>query len=164
MLKPAMVVLAMAVPAGAARADELPVYMDGELRVQEVSGAGDPTKASGERSVFYQVAYPMDWLERGLGEPMCAPCDHAGDGVTWTDFHDHLFVRGDLPERHVFNIGPAYTGEPERDAEVADAYAEQLPVTSAVDANRLLAARMPDDGPVAELTDLGFSFVSRLSD
>lgn len=38
---------------------------------------------------FYQVVYPTDhslWPS----QPQCAPCDHAGDGIDFTDFHDHL--------------------------------------------------------------------------
>jgi len=38
---------------------------------------------------FYQVVYPTNhslWP----GNPQCNPCDHQGNGIDFTDFHDHV--------------------------------------------------------------------------
>ena len=38
---------------------------------------------------FYEVVYPPDqtlWP----GTPQCNPCDHEGNGIDFTDFHDHV--------------------------------------------------------------------------
>ncbi|MEM8752993.1 MAG: hypothetical protein AAGF90_08460, partial [Pseudomonadota bacterium] len=95
-----LAVAAALAPAGADAA-EFPVYLDGAKLTQSVAGADGQDAADGERSVFYQIAYPKDWRDRGLAPPICDPCDHAGDGVTWTDHHDHLMTRPDLAHRHV---------------------------------------------------------------
>lgn len=154
-------IAAVLVAAPAASAD-FPVYIDGTSRIQAVTGAADQSAPAGERSVFYQIAYPRDWESMGLAAPICNPCDHAQDGVQWTDYHDHLMTRPDLEHRHVFNIEPAYTGDAVHDAEVALAYAERLPVMSAVDANRLMAARLPTGEPIAQIVDYDFYFDAKL--
>lgn len=147
-----------------ALAADYPVYLDGKKRTQSVTAEKDQSKSVNQQSVFYQVAYPKEWKALGLDAPICNPCDHGQDGVQWTDFHDHLMMRGDLPLRHVFNIGPAYTGNAEIDAKIVNAYAEQLPVRSAVKANQLLTQKLPTGQPIAEMTDFGFYFNAVLAD
>lgn len=149
---------------GTTSAADYPVYLDGEKRTQSVSAEKDQTKSVDQQSVFYQVAYPREWKALGLKAPICNPCDHGQDGVQWTDFHDHLMTRGDLPLHHVFNIGPAYTGNAELDSEIVKAYAKQLPIRSAVGANQLLTQKLVTGQPIAEMTDFGFYFNAVLAD
>lgn len=62
---------------------------------------------------FYQVVYPLDtslWPSRPV-----QPCDYQGDGMDFTDFHDHVLDsipatpgHGEFnPLWHVFLIMPA---------------------------------------------------------
>lgn len=149
---------------GQSIAAEYPVYLDGEKRTQSVSPEKDQSTNIDQQSVFYQVAYPKEWKTLGLAAPICNPCDHGQDGVRWTDFHDHLMTRGDLPLRHVFNTGPAYTGDTELDARIVKAYAERLPVRSAVKSNQLLTQKLATGEPIAEISDFGFYFNAVLAD
>src|SRR5215467_10269206 len=84
---------------------------------------------------FYQVVYPTD---RSLwpAPPQCDPCDHQGNGIDPTDFHDHVLDsvpgtgHGEFnPLWHVFLILPS---APANEA----AYAAHLPLRSeaAIDA------------------------------
>ena len=38
----------------------------------------------------YVVVYPIGWQQLGLATPQCDPCDHAGNGIGFDDFHDHV--------------------------------------------------------------------------
>ncbi|MEM7489219.1 MAG: hypothetical protein AAF390_08860 [Pseudomonadota bacterium] len=154
----AAILALLAAPAGA---ETFGVYMDGHMHRQETAAA-DPAAAPEEHSVFYQVSYPPDWAARGLKAPICNPCDHAQDGVTWLDHHDHVMTRPDVEVRQLFVVVPAHGGDARADEAVTVAYAASLPVRSAIDVNRLLAMRLHDGRPVAELIDADFAFHAHL--
>src|SRR5215510_13470943 len=67
---------------------------------------------------FYDVVYPIGWESLGIGTPQCAPCDHEGNGIDFTDYHDHILDsippspgHGEYsPLWHVFVVLPAYSG------------------------------------------------------
>jgi hypothetical protein len=90
---------------------------------------------------FYQVVYPTVhslWP----APPQCNPCDHQGNGIDFTDFHDHVLDsvpgtgHGEFnPLWHVFLIIPSKVGDPATEA----AYAAYLPVRSEDDVDALLA-------------------------
>jgi hypothetical protein len=87
---------------------------------------------------FYQLVYPIGWQALGLAAPQCNPCDHTGNGIDFTDFHDYVLdsIPSDLghgefsPLRHVFLILPDFTGDAAHDAAVSAAYAQALSTTS----------------------------------
>lgn len=164
LVKTTIAALASTMLVSAAWSEDFPVYLDGETRTQSVTPPEDQSAPVAGQSVFYQIAYPKNFASLGMSNPICNPCNHGGDGVQWTDYHDHLMTRPDLPLRHVFNIGPAYTGDADLDARIVKAYADRLPVISAVAANQLLALRLPTGEPVAEIADLGFYFNAVLID
>lgn len=101
---------------------------------------------------FYQVVYPTDhslWP----APPQCDPCDHQGDGIDPTDFHDHVLDsvpgtgHGEFnPLWHVFLIVPSSSA-------TEAAYAAHLPLRSeaAVDA-------LVDSGLAVEI-DTNFYFL-----
>jgi hypothetical protein len=103
----------------------------------------------------------------GLPAPQCNPCDHQGNGIDVTDFHDHVLDsipgwpgHGEFsPLWHVFLIVPAYTGDPAHDAAVNAAYAAQLPTRSEDAVDALLETRLGDGSPVAAEIDLHFYFL-----
>ena len=87
---------------------------------------------------FYQLVYPIGWQALGLAAPQCNPCDHTGNGIDRTGFHDYVLdsIPSDLghgefsPLRHVFLILPDFTGDAAHDAAVSAAYAQALSTTS----------------------------------
>ncbi len=120
---------------------------------------------------FYQVVYPIDWQALGLAAPQCNPCDHQGNGIDFTDFHDHVLDsmpsspgHGEFsPLWHVLLVVPAYSfltgGDPANDAAVEAAYAAHLPLTSEDAVDDLLALRLADGSPVAIEIDTHFYFL-----
>ncbi len=140
-----------------------PAYADGRITHyrQGLERAQDAPYSA--RRPLYQVVYPGDFARRGLRAPQCNPCDHTRNGLDATDRHDHVLSlttrRRTTTRWHVFEVAPASTGDPARDAAVLDAYADQLPARSLGDVTRLLASRLPDGSPVARLTDYRFYFL-----
>jgi len=120
---------------------------------------------------LYQVVYPIDWAQRGLPTPQCAPCDHGGDGTDFTDFHDHVLdsMPGDPGHGefralwHVYVVLPAYSfltgGNPANDNAVSAAYASQMPAKSETAVDQLLDTMLPDGSPVAIEIDTNFYFL-----
>jgi hypothetical protein len=120
---------------------------------------------------LYQVVYPIDWAQRGLAAPQCNPCDHGGDGIDFTDFHDHVLdsMPGDPghgafnPLWHVFVVMPAYSfltgGDPANDDAIAAAYASRLPMKSETAVDDLLDSTLPEGTPVAVEIDTNFYFL-----
>lgn len=120
---------------------------------------------------LYQIVYPIDWAQRGLAPPQCAPCDHGGDGIDLTDFHDHVLDsrpsdpgHGEYsPLWHVYVILPAYSfltgGNPANNNAVAAAYASHLPAKSEAAVDDLLDATLPDGTPIAIEIDTDFYFL-----
>lgn len=154
--------------AALARGDESgrrvqPVFFDERVHAYKPAPPVKQTAPLRAQTPLYQVSYPRDWPAREVRRPQCAPCDHAHDGITWEDFHDH--VAGDGPRQvgkrprwHVFGVLPAYTGDARNDAAVGDAYAGLLPARSEIEVQRLLSSALPDGTPVARLVDFRFYF------
>jgi hypothetical protein len=167
----AMIVAVLATAAVALAQDDeakrryQPVYFAGKALVYEPAPLGRQTAPLRAQTPLYQVSYPREWRAVGLRRPQCAPCDHAGDGVTWEDWHDH--VAGDGPREvgrrpkwRVFGVVPASTGDAERDAAITRTYARLLPARSEIEVQRLMTTVLPDGTPVARMSDLGFYFVA----
>jgi hypothetical protein len=120
---------------------------------------------------FYEVVYPIGWETLGIGTPQCNPCDHPGDGIDFTDFHDHIL--DSMPSSpghgefrtlwHVFVVLPAYSfltgGDPANDAAVTAAYAAHIPTKSEAAVEDLLSSTLPDGSPVAIEIDTHFYFL-----
>lgn len=120
---------------------------------------------------FYEVVYPIGWQGLGIGTPQCNPCDHAGNGIDFTDFHDHILDsmpsdpgHGEYsPLWHVFVVVPAYSfitgGNPANDAAVTAAYASHIPTKSEAAVDALLNDTLPGGLPVAVEIDTEFYFL-----
>jgi hypothetical protein len=119
---------------------------------------------------FYETVYPIGWQALGIAAPQCNPCDHEGNGIDFTDFHDHVLDsmpsspgHGEFnPNWHVFVVVPAYSfltgGNPANDAAISAAYASYLPTTSEAAVDALLAATLGGH-PIAVEIDTGFYFI-----
>jgi hypothetical protein len=148
--------LLFATSAAAGPPEYEPAYFNGGVAtinaIEVKQNAGPLTHASAD---FYQVVYPTD-TALWPSPPQCNPCDHQGNGIDPTDFHDH--VLDSIPGRpghgefsplwHVFLIVPA---DPSPAGQAA--YAAMLPMTSeaAVDA--------AVDAGVAQEIDTQFYFL-----
>jgi len=116
---------------------------------------------------FYEVVYPIGWESLGLGTPQCSPCDHQGNGIDFTDYHDHILDsipsspgHGEYsPLWHVFVVLPAYTGDAAHDALVTAAYAAHIPAKSEEAVKDLVSSKLPDGSPAAAMIDTQFYFV-----
>jgi len=116
---------------------------------------------------FYEVVYPKGWEQLGIGTPQCNPCDHEGNGIDPSDFHDH--VLDSMPADpghgefrapwHVYVVVPAYTGDTAHDKAVTLAYASHIPTTSEAAVEALLDSTLPDGTPVAHEIDTDFYFL-----
>jgi hypothetical protein len=144
MLASGALALALAVPAAAFAGPEYEqAYVNGTtvtinaIEVHQSQGA--LTHAAAD---FYQVVYPTDhslWP----APPQCNPCDHQGNGIDFTDFHDHVLDsvpgtgHGEFnPLWHVVLIIPSNPGDPATES----AYAAHLPVRSEADVDALVAS------------------------
>jgi hypothetical protein len=122
-----------------------------------------PSSAQGD---IFVVVYPIGWQNLGLGTPQCAPCDHAGNGVGFDDFHDHVLdaipgYPGFSSFKRVNVVLPNYTflsggNDPDRDAAISMAYAAHFPVTSVEAVDDLLNSTAPDGSPLAIRIYAGF--------
>lgn len=116
---------------------------------------------------FYEVVYPPDWQQLGLGAPQCDPCDHEGNGIDMTDYHDH--VLDSMPSSptgneykapwHVYVVVPALGNDPGHNAKVEAAYAAHLPAKSESEVDALLASHLDDGSPLAVEVDTHFYFL-----
>jgi len=137
--------LALAVPA-AALASGPPGYEqayvnDTTVTINAIEVHQNPNVLTQATADFYQVVYPTDhslWP----APPQCNPCDHQGNGIDFTDFHDHVLdsVPGTghsefSPLWHVFLIVPSSFDEAAQKA-----YAAHLPVRSEADVDALVAS------------------------
>lgn len=123
-----------------------------------------PEKAQAD---FYEVVYPIGWESMGLNPPQCNPCDHEGNGIDFTDYHDH--VLDSIPQSpghgeykalwHVYLVLPAYNQDATHDAAVNEAYAAHLPIESEDEVNAILAETLPDGSPVAAEVNTEFYFL-----
>ena len=177
-IKNAMVVLIGLVlwSVGASRAVAGPLYEPAFAngRIVIIS-AKDPLPGKIPRQAqnqYYEVIYPIGWQSLTTSVPQCNPCDHGGDGDDFFDYHDHVF--GADP----FNTGggaygalwrlnfvvPAVNGNLAHDAAVNTMYASFLPRTSADAVKALLAAKLSDGSPLAELIDVDYVFLVAIVD
>jgi hypothetical protein len=150
-----MSVLLVAAPA-TAKPDYEPAYFNGGTvtinAIEVPQNAGPLAHASAD---FYQVVYPTD-TSLWPSAPQCDPCDHQGNGIDFTDFHDHVLDsipaspgHGEFnPLWHVFLIMPA-DFSPAGQA----AYAALLPITSEHDVDAAV------DAGVAVEIDTHFYFL-----
>ena len=132
-----------------------PAYVGG--RTVTINAIEVPNKAPyTAQADFYEVVYPIGWQQMGVSPPQCNPCDHGGDGIDFTDFHDHILDsmpaspgHGEYsPLWHVFLVVPAYSfitesGDPTHDAAIGAAYATHLPTTSESAVDDLLSSTLP---------------------
>lgn len=149
--------LALALPtiASAGPPEYEQAYVNGETvtinAIELHQSAGALTHAAAD---FYQVVYPANpslWPSA----PQCNPCDHQGNGIDLTDFHDHVLdslpgtTAGEYnPLWHVFLVVPSSS-----DSATQAAYAAHLPLRSEADVDALL-----DSGLASEI-DLHFYFL-----
>jgi len=147
-----------------------PAYVNGQTVI--INAIDVPNHAPLQAQAdFYEVVYPIGWQALGLDPPQCNPCDHEGNGVDFTDFHDHILDsmpsepgHGEFsPLWHVFLVVPAYSfltgGNPANDAAVTTAYASHLPTTSEAAVDDLLDSTLPGGAPVAIEIDTDFYFL-----
>lgn len=77
-------------PVAAAAPGYEPAYYNGDtvtinvIEVHQSEGALEHAAAD-----FYQVVYPAD-QSLWRSDPLCNPCDHDGNGIDPTDYHDHV--------------------------------------------------------------------------
>ncbi len=121
----------------------------------------------GAQADLYEIVYPIGWENMGVNPPQCNPCDHEGNGIDFTDYHDHVLDsvpsspgHGEYsPLWHVYAIIPAYGSDPAANAAVSAAYASHLPIKSEADALALLDMTMPGGAPLAAKIDTGIYFL-----
>ena len=159
-------VVFMTSSANAAKPGYEPAYVGGQtvtINAIEVPNHAPPQA----QADLYQVVYPIGWQQLGLDPPQCNPCDHQGNGIDFTDYHDHILDsmpsspgHGEYtPLWHVWLVIPAYSGNAAHDAAVNQAYAAQLPTTSETAVDALLGTTLPDGSPVATEVDTHFYFL-----
>jgi hypothetical protein len=125
---------------GAAKPDYEPAYVNGTtVTINAIEVHQNANTLAHATADLYLVVYPQVALDAGK-IPQCNPCDHAGDGITPDDFHDHVLDsipgspgHGEFsPLWHVFAIVPL----PGKEAE----YTSHLPVKSEADVDALINA------------------------
>jgi hypothetical protein len=136
--------LALAVPAAALAGppEYEQAYFNGTtVTINAIEVHQNPKVLAQATADFYQVVYPTD-TSLWPGKPQCDPCDHQGNGIDFTDFHDHVLdsVPGTgqsefSPLWHVFLIIPSSFTE-----EAQQKYAAHLPVRSEADVDALVAS------------------------
>ena len=148
--------LALAVPATASAGGPPgyePAYVNGTtVTINAIEVHQNPNVLAHATADFYQVVYPTDhslWPNT----PQCNPCDHQGNGIDPTDFHNHVLdsVPGTghsefSPLWHVLLIVPS------PGANQAE-YAAHLPIRSEADVDALV-----DSGLAMEI-DTHFYFL-----
>ena len=149
-------------PAAAAKPGYEPAYYNGqEVTINAIEVKQNPTDHAW--ADFYEVVYPNDFASLGIANPQCNPCDHEGNGIDPTDFHDHIL--DSIPSDpghgeynalwHVFVVLPYYPslGGSHTQAEVNAYYKANLPITSEADVDAAIA------GGWAKEVDTGFYFI-----
>jgi hypothetical protein len=152
--------LALAVPAAASAAppEYEQAYVNGTtVTINAIEVHQNQKVIDHAAADFYQVVYPTD-PKLWPGTPQCNPCDHQGNGIDPTDFHDHVLDsvpgtgHGEFnPLWHVFLIVPLSNSEADQEAYAAQLRAH-LPKSEA-DVDALLATG------VAKEIDLNFYFL-----
>ena len=137
-------VVALAAPAAALAGppEYEQAYVNGTtVTINAIEVHQNPSVLTHAAADFYQVVYPTDhslWP----APPQCDPCDHQGNGIDFTDFHDHVLDsvpgtgHGEFnPLWHVFLIIPSSF-----DRATEAAYAAHLPVRSEADVDALVGS------------------------
>jgi len=144
-------------------------YTEGELVTIGITAPTTSTAPLESQFTLFLVVYPNGFESLGIGPPLCNPCDHAGNGIDPTDFHDHTLSglpqnhaggRQNPPVFHLFQVLPAYTGDQAHDALVTAAYAGHLPAKSNAAVAALLSAKLNDGSPVATISDLNLQLTA----
>jgi hypothetical protein len=143
-------------------------YADGDLFTIGITPPTTSAKPLEDQLSLFLVVYPNGFETLGIGDPICNPCDHGGNGIDPTDFHDHVLTgigeppRGgrNAPVFHLFMVHPAYTGNAAHDASVTAAYAGRLPAKSSAAVAALLAAKLNDGSPVSNIADLNLQLTA----
>jgi hypothetical protein len=137
-----------------------PGYLGGHTVVYQPG----PPVAEAAVVPLYQVRYPDGWTKL-TARPLCNYCDHAQNGEDAADYHDHVLAPPDRRANaagrvtwHVYDVVPAYTGDPDHDAAVSAAIAGRLPVQSVGQVSRLALRRMPDGSSIVRVVDTGVEF------
>src|SRR5262245_31560414 len=65
-------------------------YNGGVVTINAIDVPQNPGPLAHATADFYEVVYPANHALWPAGGPMCNPCDHEGNGIDPTDFHDHL--------------------------------------------------------------------------
>jgi len=152
-------------PAGSAPGYEEAYYDDSTVLINAIElSQHAPAQAQAD---LYEVVYPIGWESLGVGTPQCNPCDHEGNGIDFTDYHDHVI--DSVPSSpghgeyrtlwHVYVVLPAYNQDATHDAAVSAAYATHLPIRSEAEAEAILDETMPDNSPVAIEVDADIYFL-----
>jgi len=140
--------LALAVPAAALAGppEYEQAFVNGNtVTINAIEVNQNPNVLAHATADFYQVVYPEDhslWPNT----PQCNPCDHQGNGIDPTDFHNHVLdsVPGTghsefSPLWHVFLIVPAPGADQAK-------YAAALPqVTSEAAVDALVASGLAEE-------------------
>jgi hypothetical protein len=121
---------------------------------------------------LYEVVYPIGWESMNVGNPQCNPCDHEGNGIDFTDYHDHVI--DSVPSSpghgeyralwHVYVVLPAYNHDSAHDSAVNAAYAAHLPIRSEQEVDAVLGETLQDGSPVATEVDANLYFLCAVVD
>src|SRR5262245_34517289 len=65
-------------------------YVDGSLVTIGITPPTTSSKPLNSQFSLFLVVYPDGFETLGIGTPICNPCDHGGDGIDPSDFHDHV--------------------------------------------------------------------------
>lgn len=129
-------------------------YGGGTVTINAIEVPQNPTQKA--QADLYEVVYPPNQSLWPTTPPQCNPCDHEGNGIDFTDFHDHVLdsIPSDpghgeyTPLWHVWVILPA-DFSPAGQA----AYAALLPLKSEAAIDEAISAG------VAQEIDTGFYFL-----
>jgi len=148
-----------------------PAYYDGSTVMINAIELAQHAPAQAQAD-FYEVVYPIGWESMGIDPPQCNPCDHEGNGIDFTDYHDHIL--DSVPRSpghgeyralwHVYLVLPAYNQDATHDAAVNAAYAAHLPIRSEADVDAVLGETLSDSSPVAVEVDTDFYFLCAVVD
>jgi hypothetical protein len=149
-----------------------PAFANGHLVTISVKDPFPGTVARAAQGDYFEVIYPLGWSALTQSVPQCNPCDHGGDGDDMHDYHDHVF--GGEPSQpgagaykpiwRLSLVVPAYIVYPkteqdlQHNAAVSAAYAKWLPIKSADAVRQLLAAKLGNGVPIAELLETDYVF------
>lgn len=145
--------LAWASVASAGKPGYEPAYYDGDTvtinAIEVRQNAGPLEHAAAD---FYEVVYPAD-QSLWPGDPQCNPCDHEGNGIDPSDYHDHVLDSvPSSPGHGEYNpLWRVFVVVPNPGQELA--YSQRLPMRSEEDVEDAI------DAGLAQQIDTGFYFL-----